>query len=90
MARSTTRVYNSADGLIARAGRAHEDPAQMTQDATWGRLAKHIAIALKANPDLTAEQAAKAGRLTMKAEMARNGRASGAARRARAAQTDTV
>ena len=33
----------------------------MTTDALMGKLAKHIVAVLKLNPDLTAEQAAKAG-----------------------------
>lgn len=86
MPRSTTRVYDSTDGLVARAGRAHEDPKAMTSDANWSRMARHVAEALKANPDLTAEQAAKAGRLTLRAEMAQLGRQAVAARRQRAAE----
>jgi hypothetical protein len=41
------RVYTSADGLRARAGRASEDPAAMTKDASLTRLGKFIAQALK-------------------------------------------
>lgn len=63
------RVYGTADGVIARAGRASEDPHAMTDDARWGKIAKHVAIVLKENPNLTAEQAAKAGRLRLRAEM---------------------
>jgi len=84
MSRSTTRVYAAADGRIARAGRAHEDPNAMTSDANWSRMARHVAAALVANPALSAEQAAKAGRLTLRAEMTRLGRASAAKRSARA------
>ena len=55
--------YNktSAAGVIARAGRAHEDPHEMTAAATAARLSKYIAIALKKNPDLDPSEAARAG-----------------------------
>ncbi|MCW2898668.1 MAG: hypothetical protein JWO67_933 [Streptosporangiaceae bacterium] len=74
--------YNrtSAAGVIARAGRAHEDPHEMTVTATEVRLGKFIAIALKQNPDLDPLQAAKAGRLLLRAEMLRLSRKSAEAR----------
>jgi hypothetical protein len=75
------RKYGPADGLIARAGRAAEDPQEMTKDATLTRLAKHVAAVLRENPELTDQQAANAARLRMKAEMARLSRKSAAARR---------
>lgn len=73
-----------AHQLAARAGRAHEDPVAMTSDATLTRLAKHIATALKKNPELTPLQAANAGRLLLRAEMAKLAEASAKARRERA------
>lgn len=64
------RTYTSADGLIARAGRAAEDPYRMTQEATWGKIAKHCAALAAENPDLTPDQIAKGARLRLRAEMA--------------------
>ncbi len=75
------RQYTSADGLVARAGRAAEDPQEMTRDATLTRLARHVAEVLKENPELTAEQAARGARLRLKAEMAVLARKSAAKRR---------
>lgn len=76
------RTYTSADGLIARAGRAHEDPVEMTAPATMTRMAKYVAAVLKENPDLTAEQAAKGAVLKLRADMVMLARKSAAARRA--------
>lgn len=76
-----TRVYTSAGGRIARAGRAHEDPKAMTEAANRSRMARHVAAALKENPGLTAEQAAEAGRERLRAEMTRLARAAADARR---------
>ena len=81
VARTRNRTYTTLDGLRARAGRAHEDPVAMTSDATLTRLGKHIATALKRNPDLTPKQAANAGRLLLRAEMAELAAKSAAARR---------
>ena len=81
--RASDRVYTSADGLIARAGRAAEDPHAMTTDATLGRLARICAAIVKENPDLTPEQVAKGARLQLRAEMAQLGRKSAEARAAR-------
>lgn len=53
----------------------------MTEQANRSRMARHIAAALKENPDLAADQAAKAGRERMQAEMARLAQRSAAARR---------
>lgn len=75
------RTYTSADGLIARAGRAHEDPAEMTRDATETRIARYIVEVLKENPDLTPLEAARGGRLRMRADMARLAQKSAAARK---------
>lgn len=77
------RSLSRAEALHMRAGRAHEDPVAMTSDATLTRLAKHIAAALKKNPDLTPLQAANAGRLLLKDEMTQLARKSAAARAAR-------
>lgn len=79
------RTYRSEDGLIARSGRAHEDPAEMTVPATMTRMAGYVAAVLKENPDLTAEQAARGAVLKLRADMARAGRKSAASRAARAA-----
>jgi hypothetical protein len=79
------RTYTSLDGIIARAGRATEDPVAMTRDANETRLAKHIAEALKANPELTPLQAARAGRQLLRAEMARMAKRSAEVRAERAA-----
>ena len=76
------RTYTSTDGLIARAGRAAEDPNEMTRDATLTRLAKHVAAVLRENPALDDRQAANAARLRLRAEMAQLGRKSAAARSA--------
>lgn len=76
------RVYTAADGLTARAGRAREDPVAMTKDANLTRIATFIAQALRENPELTPKQAANAGRLLLRAEMARLAKKSAAARRA--------
>lgn len=75
------RTYTSADGLIARAGRAAEDPQAMTSDATLTRLAKHVAAVLRENPSLDDRQAANAARLRLRAEMVQLARRSAAARR---------
>lgn len=85
MARNTSRVYTPADGLIARAGRAHEDPKEMTRDAYIGRLAKHVTALLRENPELTDLEIAKAARLRLRAEMARASRKSAEVRRQRKA-----
>jgi hypothetical protein len=79
------RTYTSAQGLHARAGRVAENPLDMTQAANVDRLGKHIAAALKANPELTPQQAAKAGRLLLKDEMAQLAEKSKTARAQRAA-----
>jgi hypothetical protein len=77
--------YNrsSAAGIIARAGRAHEDPDEMTVPATMTRMAKYVARAWEANPSLTPDQAARAGYLLLRADMARLNRKSAEARAAR-------
>lgn len=75
------REYTSTDGLIARAGRAAEDPQEMTKDATLTRLARHCIAVIKENPDLDEKQVAKAARLKLRAEMALLARKSAAARR---------
>ena len=77
------RIYTSADGLIARAGRAHEDPEKMTQAATQARMARFTAEALRRNPDLEPEEARRAGRLLLRAEMARLAKLSAASRAVR-------
>ena len=77
----TSRVYTPADGLIARAGRAHEDPATMTAPATLSRMAGYCIKVLKANPNLTEKQAVKAATLLLRADMAKLARKSAAARR---------
>jgi hypothetical protein len=78
------RHYTSADGLIARAGRASEDPNAMTLDATLGRLARHVAAIVKENPDLDEAAVVKGARLRLKAEMAALAKKSAEARRRRA------
>jgi hypothetical protein len=79
------RVYTSADGLMARAGRAHENPAEITAPATMTRMAKYVAEIAKKNPDLTPEQMARGAVLLCRADMARLARKSAEARRAREA-----
>ena len=76
------RTYTSSDGLIARAGRAAEDPAEMTAPATMTRMAGYVAKVLVKNPALTPEQAAKAAVLLLRADMAKLARKSADARRA--------
>lgn len=63
------KSFTRSDALIARAGRAAEDPQEMTRDATLTRLAKHVAAVLRENPELDDKQAANAARLRMRAEM---------------------
>lgn len=82
MPKRRNRTYTSLDGLIARAGRAHEDPHEMTKAAVAGRKAKFVAQALAKNPNLSTEEAQRAGQLLMRAEMARLAQRSAAARRA--------
>jgi len=79
---TASRAYTSADGLIARAGRAHEDPHEMTAPATMTRMASYVAAVLKENPDLTADQAARGTVLKLRADMAKLGRRSAEARKA--------
>jgi hypothetical protein len=67
MSRPTITV---AEALKARAGRAHEDPREMTADAYLGRLAKHVVTIIRKNPDLDDKAVAKGARLLLKAEMA--------------------
>jgi hypothetical protein len=80
----TSQPYNktSACGVIARAGRAHEDTYGMTVSAREVRIAKYVAIALKKNPALEPLAAARAGQLLMRADMLRLARKSAEARRA--------
>jgi hypothetical protein len=73
---------SSLNGLTMRAGRAAEDPAEMTAPATMTRMAKYVAAVLKENPDLTAEQAAKGAVLKLRADMGQLARRSADARRA--------
>ena len=75
------RRYTSLDGLIARAGRAHEDPKAMTAAASAGRMAKFIAQARAKNPELSDAEAERAGRLLQRTEMGRLARLSAEARR---------
>jgi len=75
------RTFDSATGVHARAGRAHEDPVAMTADATMTRLAKHVAAVLRKNPELTDKQAANGARLLLKDEMQQLALRSAAARR---------
>lgn len=75
------KSFTSTDGLIARAGRAAEDPQEMTKDANLTRLAKHCIAVLRENPELTDEQAAKGARLRMRAEMAQLAKRSAEARK---------
>ena len=63
------RTLSKAEALSMRAARAHEDPVAMTTDATLTRLARHVARALKQNPELTEAQAANAARLLLRADM---------------------
>lgn len=77
------RRYTSTDGLIMRAGRAAENPVEMTRDATLTRLAKHVAAVLRENPDLDDKQAANAARLRLRAEMADLAKRSARARAAK-------
>lgn len=72
----------STSGLIRRAGRAAEDPAKMTLDATLGRLAKHVVAIVRENPDLEDKAIAKGARLRLRAEMADLARKRTAARKA--------
>lgn len=85
MARST---LSTAEALKARAGRAHEDPRAMTQDALLGRLAKHVVAIVRKNPDLDDAAVAKGARLLLRAEMAERAEQSAKARAAREAGTD--
>lgn len=85
MSQRRARQYTSADGLIARAGRAAEDPHEMTRDATLTRLAKHVAAVLRENPSLDDRQAANAARLRLRAEMTQLARRSASARSAKTA-----
>jgi hypothetical protein len=62
---------SSDSGLRRRAGRAHEDPDEMTVPATMTRMAGYVAQVLKRNPDLTAQQAARGAYLLLKADMAK-------------------
>lgn len=75
------RRKTTTQGLRARAGRAAEDPGQMTSTATLSRLARHVVVVLRKNPDLTDRQAAKAAALLLRAEMSALGQRSGEARR---------
>lgn len=72
----------SLAGLTARAGRAAEDPCEMTVPATMHRMAKYVAAVLKENPDLTADQAARAAALKLRADMGQLARKSVASRKA--------
>jgi hypothetical protein len=83
--RASSRKYTSSDGLIARSGRAHEDPAAMTAPATISRMAGYCVRVLKENPNLTEQQAVKAATLLLRADMARLARKSSEARRVRVA-----
>jgi hypothetical protein len=65
-----------------RAARAHEDPAEMTTDATWGRIGRYVYRVVKQNPALTEDQATRAARLQMRADMTRMAEKREAARRA--------
>lgn len=80
-ARTSPRKYTSADGLMARAGRAHEDPVAMTAPATMARMAGYVVRVLKKNPSLSEQQAIKAAVLEFRADMARLARKSAASRR---------
>jgi hypothetical protein len=73
---------------MARAGRAHEDPAEMTAPATMTRMAKYVAQVAAKNPNLTPDQMAKAAVLLCRADMARLARKSADARRAHDAGTE--
>ncbi len=77
------QTYDLARQLHARAGRAAENPLDMTLAANVDRLGKHIAAALIANPGLTPKEAAKAGRLLLRDEMLQLSRKSADARKAR-------
>lgn len=78
--RASSRTYTSADGLIARAGRAHEDPAAMTAPATMARMGRYVYRVLRQNPDLTEKQAINAATLQLRADMAKLARKSARAR----------
>jgi hypothetical protein len=77
MPRST---MTTAEALKARAGRAHEDPRAMTQDAMLGRLARFVVEIIRKNPDLDDKDVAKGARLKLKAEMAERAAQSAKAR----------
>ena len=71
MAQRRTSAYHQSalNGLVMRAGRAAEDPAEMTAPATMTRMAKYVAAVLKENPSLTAEEAARGAVLKLRADM---------------------
>lgn len=72
-----------AEALHARAGRAHEDPYEMTVDALLGRLAKHAIAIIRKNPELDDKSVAKGARLQLRAEMAERAARSAEVRAAR-------
>ena len=76
------KTLSKGDALAMRAARAHEDPVAMTTDATLTRLARYVARVLKKNPDLSEEEAAKAARLLLRADMTLMAERREAARRA--------
>lgn len=76
------RTLSTGGALKARAGRAHEDPYDMTVDALLGRLAKHAIEIIRLNPDLDDKAVAKGARLKLRAEMAELAEKSAAARKA--------
>ena len=76
------KTLSKGDALAMRAARAHEDPVAMATDATLTRLARYVARVLKKNPDLSEEEAAKAARLLLRADMTRMAEKREAARRA--------
>jgi len=86
MARRAPGTTPSPRHVIARAERAAEDPVAMTTEATLTRLAKHVAVVLRENPNLTDKQVANAARLRLRAEMLKLAELSAEARRANAAR----
>lgn len=71
-----------------RAARAHEDPVEMTTDATLTRLARYVTEVLRKNPELNDLQVARAARLKMRADMTKLAEKSAAARARRAGGRD--
>lgn len=80
MSRST---LSTAEALRARAGRAHEDPREMTVDARLSRLTRFAVEIIRKNPHLDDAAVVKGARLMLRAEMTELAEKSAKARAAR-------